>query len=1338
MSGRERFLEIKGGCTDAEEKKLRYWEKSLVDTSLRSPLISLKQGKNLLVVGAQAFGDVERALCGGRVFRLSFSDPAQEQIASELCQKAQESRRESGAGTLFLVRGLLRWFDPREEKEAKYAPIFLREASLERRETGRGYNLEILSDEDLINPALTMMLSERFGIRLTDLQTPPEYLALLQRACAEREHWSVLPEAAVGLFSFTGFALYRDLRGHQDVLEESPVVRSLMQGHWEEPAEEEHPEPSLTSMTLSPLDSSQRSAVRAALMGESFVLHGAPGTGKSQTITAMIAASLSEGKTVLMVAEKEAALSVVRQRLERMGLGSRVLCIDSPRMTKKEILGQVGAAMEVRRLQDNSERLQARQQEYLSLREELAGYQRELFTRRACGFTLQELLDLYLSMEESAAEILPDGACVASLGQEQLEEDLDLVGELTDAGRVLGHPCDHPLSAIHRTSFEQSLLGEVDAALQSAQDDLNRLHRAMASFVQSAHLPVPSTQSAWETLLACAGICVGSADLPAVFLDDRQSAQAGRVVRYLEIRRRVAGRRNTLRSRWQDAFLELDSQTLIERYDEAQGRRFGRSRAISLIARELEQYSRTGAVGADEVSGALQELSCYQQERSALRTQRQALSAPWQDVLRSCGSEQEVRELMGRAVALRRMILEYGPEVCGDRARETAAELLQCRDRAEESVGRLTALLDVRFSEERPGSWLSQNLQLCSALRKERGQLRAKIRYNRIAQRCGQAGLQPVVRAYEEGMDHDQVALAFRRGLCHALIQSCFESSPVLSRFNGASYDEAVREYGRLSEQLAKLGQKSLARRLDLQVRALDQDAHSGRQLGLLRRAVSCSGRKMTIRDLFAQTREVLQTLCPCFLMSPQAAARFLEERSGMFDLVIFDEASQIPASKAVGALARGKSAVIVGDPNQMPPTSFFESRRDLGVDGSEEDLESVLDDALAVGVPSRYLRWHYRSADESLITFANREFYDGRMYSFPSPRIKPDRIHLVQVKGTYDSGKTRTNPKEAQALADAIYRHYQGGASRKRSLGVITFNVAQQSLIRELVETQMQKDPGFARWAQESEEPLFIRNLETVQGDERDEIFFSIGFGPCENGKISMNFGPVGQTGGWRRLNVALTRARCAMTVFTSLTADQMKVGRGAARGTRALQDFLRYAADGDLRHLPQCEESACGREPGSARELTHRGIAAGIRRTLEDAGYEVEENLGCSANRIDLAVRVPGSRRYLCGILLDRAGCDLYDREISSQQMLKRQGWQLSTVRYADWYMDREGCAYALLHFLGSLRGEGAAPGRDLLTALAGTGQERAAGKPAAQRKEKKESALHLVWNAEAAMIS
>ena len=474
------------------------------------------------------------------------------------------------------------------------------------------------------------------------------------------------------------------------------------------------------------------------------------------------------------------------------------------------------------------------------------------------------------------------------------------------------------------------------------------------------------------------------------------------------------------------------------------------------------------------------------------------------------------------------------------------------------------------------------------------------------------------------------------------------------------SLEQVIDHYRELTNEFRQLTREELVARLSAQVPVGDRDPEISSELTLLRKRIGNKGRGATIRNIIDQMPALLPKLCPVMLMSPLSVAQYLDINAPKFDLVIFDEASQMPTSEAVGSICRGKAVIVVGDPKQMPPTSFFSANTTDDDEADVDDLESILDDCISLSMPSRYLAWHYRSKHESLIAFSNQNYYEGKLTTFPSADDMIPHVTWQHVDGYYDYGKTRTNRFEAEAIvAETIHRLQN---NPERSIGIVAFSKPQSDLIEDLLNEALVQYPELEQLNQEAEEPLFIKNLENVQGDERDVILFSVGYGPDKDGHLSMNFGPLNKIGGERRLNVAVSRARYEMKVFSTLLPEQIDERRTQAEGVLGLKQFMRYAQQGALKSV-----SSNTSEDSSL-------IVQQIAEALLRKGYDVKTNVGSSALRIDIAIIDPLHKdHYALGIVLD--GANYYhlktarDREIVQPTVLQMLGWRLMHVWTVDW---------------------------------------------------------------------
>ena len=524
----------------------------------------------------------------------------------------------------------------------------------------------------------------------------------------------------------------------------------------------------------------------------------------------------------------------------------------------------------------------------------------------------------------------------------------------------------------------------------------------------------------------------------------------------------------------------------------------------------------------------------------------------------------------------------------------------------------------------------------------------------------------PVVTYLEAGHSPAETANALQRVVLKEWALQMIDNNDALRSFSGLVFEDVIARYRQLTAHFQELTQKELYCRLAAKIPCITIEAANGSEVNILKRNIANGGRGTSIRRIIDQIPNLLPKLCPCMLMSPISVAQFIDLKWPKFDLVIFDEASQMPTAEAVGAIGRGKALIVVGDNKQMPPTSFFDTQQVDDEDAELDDLDSILDDCQALSLPAHYLAFHYRSKHESLIAFSNQEYYDGRLFTFPSADDRQRKVSLVKLDGVYDKGGKRSNQAEAEAVVKEIIRRLSDAELAKRSIGVVAFSVAQQNLIEDILMEALSGKPELEARAFQSEEPIFIKNLENVQGDERDIILFSVGYGPDKDGNVSMNFGPLNNRGGERRLNVAVSRARYEMIVFSTLRAEQIDLKRSQAAGVEGLQKFLKYAEGGLVSDV-------------SVGHIADEALPADIASALNDLGYETALGVGRSAFKVDVAVVDPKDHeRYLLGILIDNHARNevkiARDRELTQPSVLQGLGWRVLRVWSVDWLQHRQ----------------------------------------------------------------
>jgi len=515
----------------------------------------------------------------------------------------------------------------------------------------------------------------------------------------------------------------------------------------------------------------------------------------------------------------------------------------------------------------------------------------------------------------------------------------------------------------------------------------------------------------------------------------------------------------------------------------------------------------------------------------------------------------------------------------------------------------------------------------------------------------------------------------FRKSFFIQWYDTQINSFEALKYFNIEKHSQIIEEFKKKDVEQLDIAVRRVKNRLD-SLRPTVSNAFGGEALVIKKEAMK-KRKFMSIRRLMNEIPTLILDMKPCFLMSPLAVSQYLKPDLYKFDVILFDEASQIKTHDAITSIVRGKQVIIVGDTKQLPPTSFFETSSsgdeyDTLEDEEEEKedaFESVLEEASML-MPSLTLRWHYRSKFEQLILFSNSEFYQNKLITFPSQSYLNAHggvEHVFVPDGVYDRGKSRRNIVEAQKVVDLVFEHL--AQFPKRSLGIVACSQAQQYCIEDELEKRREAYPEFEPFFLESvDEPIFIKNIETVQGDERDTIFFSIGYGPLiPGGPVPLSFGPINRAGGEKRLNVAITRARENLRVISSFHANRVNVSNSNSIGAKMLLSYLQYAEQG-VEALPKSVSH------GDSWGETESLFEESVKEFLNSEGYDVNTQVGCSQYRIDLGLidpRAPG--RYLLGIECDGAqyhsSRTARERDRLRQQVLERMGWKIIRVWSTDW---------------------------------------------------------------------
>lgn len=567
------------------------------------------------------------------------------------------------------------------------------------------------------------------------------------------------------------------------------------------------------------------------------------------------------------------------------------------------------------------------------------------------------------------------------------------------------------------------------------------------------------------------------------------------------------------------------------------------------------------------------------------------------------------------------------------------------------------------------------------------------IDYQEAKDKCNESGLEDFIVKFESAYLGENIEKVFLKGFYHMWLGAVCDKSASVRRFRRNTHDEKIKKFIELDDLQLLIAQMRIREKLIENLPSSHRMLKATDEVAILNKELSKKRNIMPLRKLFRMIPNLLMKLKPCLMMSPLSVSYFLETEAYHFDLVIFDEASQIFPEDAIGAIFRGSQVIIAGDSKQLPPTNFFASTTN-NFDGDydisdEEDFSEVVSDSIleesASVLPNRTLLWHYRSKHENLIAFSNREIYKNNLITFPnSINNAPDMgVEYFYVEdGVYDRGGKKNNIREAEECVRLVFEHIEKHPDR--SLGIIAFSESQQNAIENAIIDYRERNPLYEWFFDETrDEPFFVKNLENVQGDERDTIIFSICYAKDKNGAMYMNFGPVGHNGGERRLNVAITRAKCNIKLVGSILPSDIDVNRAKSEGARMLRSYIEYARKGAsaLRPIERAEAFE-----------SEDDFCEVIAQFLEEHGYLIERQVGCSDYKIDIAVKNPNAEgEFIAGIECDGLSYihakTARDRDHLRRTVLQNMGWNLYRVWSTEWSRNPKAEGQALLDFLHSV---------------------------------------------------
>lgn len=1343
--------------------KQNLWERKLLDLSLRNTLLNTRISKGTIQILSTHVNQIEDALSDGTEYTilpkpsdwnnplinhgiyqsLNVNDPMASLLDQEreqhklrsylnetdlkisltrLYRSSRLSMEENGANTLYLALGMLRWYETTNSKRARYAPILLLPVEIIRRSVATGYVIRSRDEDITLNITLVEMLRQLFNINVSITDPLPKdesgidvplIFNTFRHAVMNMHGWDVEDMAMLGNFSFSKFVMWNDIHSHAEELARNNIVRSLIDGRLSEKVDVEEDDEEKESLEdifekdniVLPIsaDSSQMAAILAALRGKSFILHGPPGTGKSQTITNIIANALYKGKRVLFVAEKMAALEVVQRRLESIGLAPFCLELHSNRAKKSAVLEQLRRTTEVTRRQ-RPEAYAIKAQQMAELREELSSYEQSIHKKRESGLSIYDCMSLYAGYEDFIKCKTIDSDFVDSITPAIFENCLLLVKEYQSVASIVGDFVDNPLIGVGLTNYSQDIQQLVENDIDAILEKINQIESDSAIIRRIFDIEVLFLERKERDVIGkILTLLYESQNFNKYVVLINADENLKQAKQYFEIKKDISLKKAELSESYNDSIFSIDSHVLLSQWRIASSKWFlKRLKLQKAIVTQLQSHTKSGTKPDKKNVEQLLISICELQERETLaETKKRILDTSiqrwidagitnWDNALMACDETitlnkalfeltQSIESINSIKTQLSDLLLDgmgLFHQLYDGQLKNCSATMSKIQEREDSIISKL----QLNDNLKKKLSTLSAIKETTTAIKCKLNGLRDWCVYNVVREKMTRVGLGSFCQYVEDGeIDVPHISDSYQKSIYRSCADRYLSMEPRLNLFHEVAFEEKISQFKQLCSLVEKITQEEVASHLSASLPAFHKEASQASEVGILQRNIRNGGRGVPLRRLFDQIDGILPRMCPCMLMSPMSVAQYIDPSKDLFDLVVFDEASQMPTCEAVGAIARGSQLIVVGDPNQMPPTSFFASNTFNEDLAEQEDLESILDDCLALCLPSIYLKWHYRSKSESLITFSNVNYYDNKLMTFPSPNDLKSKVTYQHVDGIYERGGSRQNKAEAEAVVAEVKRRLNDTILRKRSIGIVTFNTNQQSIIEDLLTEMLESNPELEKIANEMDEHIFVKNLENVQGDERDIILFSVGFGPDREGRIALNFGPLNRDGGWRRLNVAVSRARYEMKVFSTLRASDIDLNRTSASGVAGLRSFLDYADKGPTLLQTIKNSQSTSTNENSNKGNTSDGVVKKVDELLRKQGFEVCTNIGCSGYKIDLGIVNPNDKsHYIVGIIFDGYNYDAAkttrDREIVQPTVLRVLGWNICRVWALAWWLSPE----------------------------------------------------------------
>jgi len=1246
------------------DENIKKWEKDIIDTSRNNKLLYF-DNKNFLRILTPSMAFLFYDIVNKdkkMAFKIDNDENRKKdeiiiskrenilKSLNEIFYNSRNALKEHGSNVLYLSFGVLKWFD--ENNNSVETQLFFVPVEINKKLYDNFY-IESLEGDIFFNPVLKEKL-EQFGIKFDfnfDENLNIAEAMKLFKLMVKDSKWIINNYVYLGIISFTNNTIYNDIKNNHDLIKNNELTRALA-GDLDIIKKLNNKMPEKTDYSIDTImdaDSSQLNAIYAARCGASFILNGPPGTGKSQTIANIIADSIKNNKSVLFVSEKYAAIDVVKKRLEKLNLSDYILEFHGNK-PKSEIIKSL-----YKSITDNDSIIEEKMP-VDRYSDTLNNYIKAIHSKReklnisiyeACNIYLKNKTDLSIKIDDKLLEISKEDLDNIEF---QLSEFDDYIDIIENYNKIIKNFNINKFKDDSETFYKviKDLLLNIDKLLESIDiiynisgikiENLNSLE-IVYNIVNSINTEITlnsnyfninyinesyeliekynKTKSEYDYMLE---ILLKKRSLEFLNLDIPKLRNDFRNIYKSKLKRLSSNYKSLFneiinstvdksRNNYEDILNDLDyAERIKDKENELNN--------INLLMKEKN-------ISIDEKSKILYAKNIINVTDNNLNDNIKNFFSNYNKLNDILFVKDLYQNLINDINYFNTMFNDYNLKTLKFNEMKNIVNNVLSFD-----LERSVKLNDLMFSMDNKGIDLSSIMG--------------------------------------EKLTPGLILKAFKSDFYKKFIMYYVNNDENLKDFRASSHERIINMFISFDKKRMEINKNNVL--YNLYKNKMETLSKYPEVSMIIKTENSKKRYQKPLKRLFDEIYNSLFKLKPCIMTSPTNVSSFFGNKI-KFDLLIFDEASQLTPPEAVGSLIRSNQVIVSGDTQQLPPTVFFEN---VNLNKYDEDyvvLDNILDQFDALGLTKIILKWHYRSLDDKLIAFSNKYFYDNLLETFPSAYKNSEEtgIKFVYVEGLYSRGKKRDNVTEANEVVKILKEEL----NYTTSIGIVTLSESQRSAINDVLLDYLRNDNVLSNIL--NNDDIFIKNLENVQGDEKDTIILSIGYGKDENGKLTMNFGPINSSGGEKRLNVAITRARKKVIIVSSIKSEDIRLPLNSGRGPELLKKYINFAVNSNVNNFKDFNNND--------------DIINDVSKNLEKNGFITEKNIGFSKNNIALAVIDPEDRNhYILGIETDgyiyNSMKTVSERERIRNNILKNRGWNLYRVWSIDYIKNPESVLHDIIN--------------------------------------------------------